>query len=107
MAPTGDEYDVDWIISTSNVHVAKHRDWFVNYRPFKSRTQGLLGGSLVVEGVGDVELHVRKPNRNARPSYSIVRLEDVLYCPGAICNQVAVQHIADGYGMRCTSDGGF
>jgi len=104
MAPSGDKYNDDWIVSTaSNAHCANHRDWFVNYKPFKSHTGGTIGGRLDVEGVGDVELRVKKPNRNARPSYSVIWLKDVLYCPSAICNQVSVSRA--GYGMALRREG--
>jgi hypothetical protein len=91
MPPTGDAYNVDWIMSTgSNAHCAHHRDWFTSYTPFESHAHGTMGGTLDVEGVGDVELRVKKPQRNAKPSYSIIQLKGVLYCPSAICNQISV-----------------
>lgn len=105
MAPSGDSYNVDWILSTaSNAHCANHRDWFFRYKPFKSHAHGLVGGSLDVEGVGDVELRVKKPNRNARPSYSIIWLKDVLYCPSALCNQVSIPSLI-GYEVFLRTEG--
>src|SRR5271154_679054 len=107
MPPSGDKYNVDWILSTaSNAHCANHRDWFVNYKPFKSHAHGNIGGRLDVEGVGDVELRVKKPNRNARPSYSIIWLKDVLYCPSAICNQVSVPSLIGSYDVSLRGGGG-
>src|SRR5271169_808962 len=107
MPPSGDKYNVDWVLSTaSNAHCANHRDWFVNYKPFKSHVHGTIGGRLDVDGVGDVELRVKKPNRNARPSYSIIWLKDVLYCPSAICNQVSIPSLTDSYGVALRPDGG-
>ena len=109
MPPSGDEYNIDWILSTaSNAHCANHRDWFVTYKPFKSHAGGSIGGSLDVEGVGEVELHVKKPNRNARPSYSIIWLKDVLYCPSAICNQVSVMSLirTGSYNVSLRTEGG-
>jgi hypothetical protein len=109
MAPTGDAYNVDWTLATaSNAHAATHRDWFVTYRPFKSKAYSTIGGSINVEGVGDVELRVKKPNRNAKPSYSIIRLEDVLYCPSAVCNQISLGCLVQfaNYGYTLRADGG-
>ena len=107
MAPSGDSYNVDWILSTiSSAHCAKHRDWFVSYKPFKSHVEGTIGGRIDVQGVGDVELRVKKPGRNARPSYSIIWLKDVLYCPSASCNQVSISSLASSYGVSLRPDGG-
>ena len=107
MAPSGDTYNVDWILATaSNAHCANHRDWFVSYRTFKSHAHGSIGGRLDVEGVGDVELRVKKPNRNARPSYSIIWLKDVLYCPSALCNQVSMPSLIGSYDVSLRTEGG-
>jgi hypothetical protein len=108
MQPSGAKYNDDWILSTaSNANCANHRDWFVTYKPFKSHSSGTIGGRLDVEGIGDVELRVKKPNRNARPSYSIIWLKDVLYCPSAICNQVSIMSLArNGYGFALKGEGG-
>ena len=107
MAPSGDTYNVDWILSTvSSAHCANHRDWFVSYKPFKSHAQASIGGRFDVAGVGDVELRVKKPNRNARPSYSIIWLEDVLYCPSALCNQVSIPSLVGSYGVSLRAEGG-
>lgn len=107
MAPSGDTYNVDWIVSTgTNAHCANHRDWFVSYKSFKSHAQSHMGGRFDVEGVGDVELRVKKPNRNAKPSYSIIRLKDVLYCPSTICNQVSFSALSRNYGVSLRSEGG-
>jgi hypothetical protein len=102
MPPTGDAYNVDWsVASASNAHCANHRDWFVSYTPFKSQA-----GTLDIEGIGDVELRVKKPNRNAKPSYSIIRLKDVLYCPSAICNQISIRCLMNsGYGVTFGQQG--
>src|SRR5436190_2365170 len=100
MAPTGNAYNVDWIVSTvSNAHLANHRAWFVTYKPFRSQASGVIGGTLAIEGIGDVELRVKKPNPKARPSYSIVWLKDVLYSPEAITNQVSVSRLHGSYGI--------
>jgi hypothetical protein len=100
MAPTGNAYNVDWILSTvSSAHCANHLDWFVKYKPFKSHARGTVGGRLDIAGIGDVELRVKKPNRKARPSYSIIWLKDVLYCPSALCNQVSIPSLVGSYGV--------
>jgi hypothetical protein len=72
----------------------------------------IMGGSrMAVEGIGDVELRVRKPQRDARPSYSVIRLKDVLYCPRATCNIIShrCSDLVDGYkfsyGESFTKDG--
>jgi hypothetical protein len=107
MAPSGDAYNIDWILSTaSNAHCANHRDWFVRYKPFKTHAKATIGGRFDVEGIGDVELRVKKPNRNARPSYSIIWLKDVLYCPSALCNQVSIPSLAGSYGVSLKPEGG-
>lgn len=107
MAPTGDAYNVDWILSTnSNAHCANHRGWFVTYKPFKSRAQGVMGGTLDVDGIGDVELCVKKASRNARPSYLTISLKDVLYCPTAICNQISIPSLSGSYDVSLDRCGG-
>ena len=57
-------------------------------------------------GIGDVELRVKKPNRNARPSYSIIWLKDVLHCPSALCNQVSIPSLIDSYNFSLRAEGG-
>jgi len=101
MPPSGDKYNDDWILSTaSNAHYSNHRDWFTIYTPFQSYIGGIMGGRIKIEGIGDVELRVRNPHRNARPSYSIITLKDVLYCPIAVCNQVSLGCLTqDAYGF--------
>jgi hypothetical protein len=110
MAPTGAAYNVDWHVATvSNAHAANHRGWFLTYTPFKSHVQGTIGGTLPVEGIGAVELRVKKPRRNAGSSYSVIRLEDVLYCPSAVCNQVSIWCLvatSEDYGFSLGADGG-
>lgn len=107
MPPTGDAYNVDWCIaSASNAHCANHRDWFVTYTPFKSLARGNVAGTLDIEGIGNVELGVKNPNRNAKPSYSVIQLEDVLYCPSAICNQVSIGCLMrSGYAFKLAQGG--
>ena len=106
MAPRGEAYNVDWIVSNvSNAHCANHIDWFVRYTPFKTHAQSTLGGRVDIDGIGNVELRVRKPNRNARPSYSIVWLKDVLYCRSGVCNQVSMSALSGSYNVFLDSQG--
>jgi hypothetical protein len=95
-------------LDTSNIHCANHRDWFMNYKPFKSHARGVVGGTLDVEGIGDVELRVKKPNRHSKPSYSIIQLKDAVYCPSFLCNVLSTQRIgqAGPYGVKFTDGGG-
>jgi len=93
--------------TASNAHYSNHRDWFTIYTPFQSYIGGIMGGRIKIEGIGDVELRVRNPHRNAGPSYSIITLKDVLYCPTAVCNQVSLGCLTqDGYGFFIGPSGG-
>ncbi|KAK5109533.1 hypothetical protein LTR85_002483 [Meristemomyces frigidus] len=93
MAPKGKDYDTDWIwSSSSNVHVATHRDWFTSFTAFSST---ITSGSetYAVEGVGDVTLDVRrmvgaaaKAAKNKAIVNSTIILRGVLYVPTFICN---------------------
>ena len=94
MAPKGKDYDMDWIwSSTSNVHVANHRDWFTTFTPFSSTVTNRNGGTHAVEGIGDVILDVRrmvgaaaKAARAKAIVNSTIVLRDVLYVPTFTCN---------------------
>ncbi|KAH9826914.1 hypothetical protein Tdes44962_MAKER09901 [Teratosphaeria destructans] len=92
MAPQGEAYNVDWVWSSvSNVHACNHRDWFITFTPFKSRGGSYLRNAGVdIEGIGDVELEVRRvPDNRSQisgPRSSKIVLRDVAYCPGATCN---------------------
>ena len=93
MAPTGKAYNIDWVFSNnSDVHVAKHLDWFTSYTPFNTKVSGGLGecggeSGLEVLGVGDVCLPVKRDCRKkGRDSRGTLLLRDVLYMPRATCN---------------------
>lgn len=93
MAPQGKDYDTDWIwSSSSNVHVAIHRDWFTSFTAFSST---ITSGSAThaVEGVGDVTLDMRrmvgaaaKAAKNKAMVNSTIILRGVIYVPTFICN---------------------
>ncbi|KAF7187898.1 hypothetical protein HII31_10798 [Pseudocercospora fuligena] len=91
MPPTGSAYNIDWIWSfESNVHIANHRDWFTSFTPITSEVNS-DNGSSVVEGIGSVELEVRKlygeaAKRNKGPKNSKITLRNVLYVPSFPCN---------------------
>ncbi|KAK4163788.1 zinc-binding domain-containing protein [Cladorrhinum sp. PSN259] len=74
----------DWVLSSSNVHVARDRSWFGNdYVAFRSH----LADGLVIEGVGSVTLSVkRSPTGTGRSNHTTLLLTNVLHVPGAICN---------------------
>ncbi|KAK5715151.1 hypothetical protein LTR15_010568 [Elasticomyces elasticus] len=94
MAPKGKDYDTDWIwSSTSNVHVANHRDWFTTFTPLSSTITDRSGTSHAIEGIGDVTLDVRrmvgaaaKAAKNKAMVNSTIVLRDVLYVPTFACN---------------------
>ena len=77
----------DWVVSiNSNVHVAKDREWFTEYTPFRSHVKGHVvftdSPPLPVIGVGTVEIPTRiKPKVHRK-----IRLRNVVHCPGGICN---------------------
>lgn len=94
MTPSGKAYNIDWVFSnSSNVHVAKHLDWFTSYIPFQTKISNGLGESndesqgLEILGVGDVSLPVKTDcKKKGRDSQGTLQLRDVLYMPGATCN---------------------
>lgn len=90
MAPTGKAYNIDWVFSNnSDVHVAKHLDWFTSYTPFNTKISGGLGNSAdeSVLGVGDVSLPVKIDcKKKGRDSHGTLQLRDVLYMPSSTCN---------------------
>ncbi len=94
MALVGKAYNIDWVYSNgSNVHVAKHLDWFTSYTPF---TTSLAKGTFDSEcpsvlGVGDVSIPVKiDVKRKGRGSHGTLQLRDVLYVPGALCNIIGM-----------------
>lgn len=94
MVPVGNAYNIDWVFSNnSDVHVAKHLDWFTSYTPFTTNVSTGLhettGESALMNilGVGDVSLPVKIDCRKkGRDSHGVLQLRDVLYAPGAPCN---------------------
>lgn len=106
MAPTGDAYNIDWIVSSSsNVHAANHRDWFTSFTDFSTT---LNGGSMKVLGIGDVTLPVKtQPDKTGAAAQGTIVLRDVCYAPSAVCNIIGFNIIDDGYNMemRCGSGG--
>ena len=92
MPPRELAYNVDWIWSfDSNVHIANHRDWFTTLTSFESQVGSTHNDlSYHVEGVGDVELEVRKivgsTKRATGSKNSKILLRDVLYVPSFACN---------------------
>ena len=90
MAPSGEAYNVDWIISSSsNVHVANNRDWFTSFTPFETHCGQIYSDSrLEVAGIGTVQLNVTlyKQKRARQTNSRIITLHDVLYAPSSICN---------------------
>ena len=91
MAPTGPAYNVDWVFaSNSNIHIAKHRDWFSTFTPFRTEffdAYGMSKTGTKVEGIGDVILPVKKHReRTGKRSQGTLKLRDVLYAPKALCN---------------------
>lgn len=86
MAPQGDAYNVDWVVSpSSNVHVASDRAWFTDYTPFRTKISSAPGAepSVDVHGIGTVVLHTRTHGKGkpSKPACHIT-LSNVLYVPG-------------------------
>ncbi|KAK7183465.1 hypothetical protein DPSP01_010571 [Paraphaeosphaeria sporulosa] len=93
MPPSGAAYNIDWVWSfDSNTHVATHRDWFTTFTPLTSQISSTHNSSTYsVEGIGSVEIEVRRiignaAKRNVGPKNSKVVLRNVLYVPDFICN---------------------
>lgn len=95
MAPAGEAYNVDWVVSnTSNAHLCTHRDWFTTFTPFASKCSYLYSetdGLADVTGIGTVELSVRlhAKYRAHRPNFHTITLTNVLLTPGYACNVFA------------------
>lgn len=91
--PTGQAYDVAWVWSfDSNVHIANNRDWFTSFTPLTSQISSAHASSpSPVEGIGSVELEVRKvvgeaAKRTKGPKNSKIVLRNVLFVPSFPCN---------------------
>jgi hypothetical protein len=110
MAPTGEAYNVDWVVSnTSNAHVCTHRDWLTAFTPFASKCSYLYSeteGLADVIGIGTVELTVRlhAKYRAHRPTFHTIILTNVLLVPGYASN-VFAQPVS-GFQMQLRVDGG-
>ncbi|KAK4620869.1 hypothetical protein CLAFUW4_11570 [Fulvia fulva] len=89
MPPTGDAYEIDWVLSnTSNIHIANHRDWFTNYAPIETFFEHAYASSSNIKalGIGTVQLEVR--THRSKDEYRTLTLQNVLYCPTANCNVI-------------------
>ncbi|EME40188.1 hypothetical protein DOTSEDRAFT_28095 [Dothistroma septosporum NZE10] len=99
MAPSGEAYEVDWILSnSSNAHVATHRDWFTTFTAFETSIyRSFSTDRCLVLGIGDVHLNVRvAPSSQGVASHKIIILHDVLYCP-ELANNILGGHIHDDF----------
>ncbi|EME41605.1 hypothetical protein DOTSEDRAFT_81868 [Dothistroma septosporum NZE10] len=104
MAPTGDAYEVDWVLSTSsNFHIANHRDWFVNYAPIETFFEHAYACSTKFNalGLGDVKLEVRTDK--TAEAYRTLTLNNVLYCPTSSVNIIG-EPIFDKFPQWSTHD---
>ena len=98
MPPSGSAYNVDWIIATgSNVSVATHRDWFINFTDFTSK----LDDGTDILGVGNVHLPVRTSlDSNEEQCNNTLILNDVVLAPTSIVNIVGSPVMeTDGYSL--------
>ncbi|KAH6632911.1 hypothetical protein C7974DRAFT_162144 [Boeremia exigua] len=93
MPPSGAAYNVDWVWSfDSMTHVATDRDWFTTFTPLASQVTSTHNNTTyTVEGIGSVEIEVRRivgnaAKRNVGPKNSKIVLRNVLYVPNFICN---------------------
>ena len=111
MAPSGEAYNVDWIISNcSNVHVANNRDWFTSFTPFETHCGQIYNDSrFEVAGIGTVELNVKlhKRNRGHQTNSRIITLHDVLFAPSSFCNIFGQPSSSDyGFQLDFSQNGG-
>lgn len=88
----------DWVLTSSNVHVARDRAWFSTYTPFPTFvTQYILTGRKEVAGIGDVHLPVKLfPKRSGPKAHGTLHLRNVLHMPKGICNIIGGPY-AGGY----------
>ncbi|KAK4612149.1 hypothetical protein CLAFUW4_12767 [Fulvia fulva] len=99
MAPTGEAYEADWILSnSSNAHVATHRDWFTSITPFDTSIYcSFPTDRCRVMGIGEVHLEVKTdPTSTGSRSHKTLILHDVLYCPDLASN-ILGGHIHDDF----------
>lgn len=103
MAPTGEAYNVDWIISNnSNVNVANHLEWFTTLTIFNTyvyngfqKESSMEKYGVKVLGIGDVTLPVKTGNGSGASSQGSLALHDVCYVPGSLCNIVGFPDLED------------
>ncbi|KAK4459477.1 hypothetical protein QBC42DRAFT_274406 [Cladorrhinum samala] len=99
----------DWVLSSgSNVHVARDREWFVEYHPWKTTVAGRLGDAMDVIGIGVVEVPVkRSPRRSGPTAHGKLRLHNVLHAPSGICNILGSPATGDyaGFKFGASEDG--
>ncbi|KAF3921879.1 hypothetical protein AA313_de0210410 [Arthrobotrys entomopaga] len=89
--PNGDIYNTDWIFSSSsNIHIAKNKEWFKTYIPFKAVTNE----NIEIIGAGTVELPV-----TTNKGVAILTLRNVAHAPFVGCN-VAGNGLIGEYGVR-------
>ena len=88
MNPTSPAYNIDWVFSsTSDVHVANHRDWFTKYTPFTTEINPAVfndDAGMKVKGTGEVALCVETDSPSKK--HRTLVLHDVLHAPGSVCN---------------------
>jgi hypothetical protein len=78
----------------SNVHVAAHKDWFIDLTLVDSHIHGLSPG-INIEGVGTVELEIPTIGQTAALHYKVT-LKDVLYIPHFLCNLIGCPLLDEG-----------
>ncbi|CEJ54184.1 hypothetical protein PMG11_00505 [Penicillium brasilianum] len=86
-----------WVFSNfSNVHVARDRSWFTDeYTPFETffEDDSFVTTQVKVIGVGSVNLPVKSfPYDDGPEAHGVLRLENVLHAPSAICNMIGDVH---------------
>ena len=75
----------DWIwASASNVSLAKNRESFFTYTPFRTMIPPIAGGKYIkAVGIGDVAVRIKCP---ASSHANVVIIREVLHVPDGICN---------------------
>lgn len=87
---------------TDGYSIAKDREWFTDYTPFKTHLgdiYGMMKTPLQVMGIGTVELPTkRSPNRTGKDGHGTLRLTNVLHAPNGMCNIIGSPIFKD-YGV--------
>ncbi|KAK3320263.1 hypothetical protein B0T19DRAFT_284883 [Cercophora scortea] len=93
----------DWIwSSSSNICIAKDREWFSEYTPFRSTVVDWTGTKHAVVGIGNVNLPVKRyPNRTGRAAHGILPLVTVLHIPSFVCNILGAPPTDHSYTVTC------